>query len=961
MQISAAYQSALLTAARNSYGGTTRLLIVRDSTGTALSSHTIGLWSEIANGGFYATVGDDTNPANTGTPSTWEINVDGTAVHKDAIGSSVYLSTTLITAGVTVSVIGGQILVMRPLFEIADDEMGFVSEGATFAPRIGVTGVADLEWVFSDGTTETATITNNEITCNKNYSTTGKRLNILRCSDWSVINIINLGYSGADGGQDYSGTAYYHTNQNISEVLNLHLVENNLQRIFACDCPITYINLNGFSSLQIAEFYNAELQIANIAGCSNLLRYCVESCKLLFLDISDCVLLEDIRGAVNNFTTVVFGNSGAHIRHFCIRDNPQMTTNVDLSLMPALEDLYMYNCNQQGVLDTSYNPSLRSAFLSRNDYTQAILSNQYLGELTIMYVPLTQISIDCPLLKSLTMNGTNLSSSYIDYIAQTLDNNGLLNGTLNMRENNAPSSVGLAHISSLQSKGWTVSYVVGDVVATPVITPATGTVYASSQEVSISCATSGANVYYTTDGTDPDATDNLYSAPFSITVDTTVKAIGILTDYNNSSIAQSIIDIEPPRVAAPSISPSGGTFSSDQSVTISGADGATHYYRINSGSWVQYTTAVTVSANCTFEAYSTLTNYSDSNVTSVQFVIQSTPTLDAPTFNPTAGTYTGSQSVAITYDSNATTREYSLDNTNWSTYTAAVTVSASGTLYARSSANGYNSSSSSAAYTINLPTLSTPTFSPVAGSYSSTQTVTISYDTNATTREYSTDNTNWSSYTAAVEISASGTLYARSSASGYQSSSSSAAYTIGTSYRIYFKSTGQYCQMKAVLIDGATDTVTWHWSDGQVDTGAISTNRDFTTWADREHYMEITDPSTIYRFGLANTNTTNRVHSCWTNWTQFPNLYFVYFPVSAFKEIDVTGAPISQAHLASSTLTLEFNDSLLNDIAANYAAGIVGPTPRNIYLGTAGRSSASQASYDYLVNNFSFSISGTLV
>jgi len=47
-----------------------------------------------------------------------------------------------------------------------------------------------------------------------------------------------------------------------------------------------------------------------------------------------------------------------------------------------------------------------------------------------------------------------------------------------------------------------------------------------------------ANIYYTTDGTDPDETDNLYTDPFTINATTTIKAICIKTDYGNSNIIE---------------------------------------------------------------------------------------------------------------------------------------------------------------------------------------------------------------------------------------------------------------------------------------------------------------------------------------------------------------------------------------------------------------------------------------
>ena len=61
-------------------------------------------------------------------------------------------------------------------------------------------------------------------------------------------------------------------------------------------------------------------------------------------------------------------------------------------------------------------------------------------------------------------------------------------------------------------------------VALPVITPDGGNVI-EDQTVSISCATEGASIYYTTDGSTPTASSTLYTEPFTVTQSCIVKAI----------------------------------------------------------------------------------------------------------------------------------------------------------------------------------------------------------------------------------------------------------------------------------------------------------------------------------------------------------------------------------------------------------------------------------------------------
>ena len=63
-------------------------------------------------------------------------------------------------------------------------------------------------------------------------------------------------------------------------------------------------------------------------------------------------------------------------------------------------------------------------------------------------------------------------------------------------------------------------------VEAPVFSPEAG-YYTSAQTVTITCATSGASIYYTLDGSTPTTSSTLYSTPLSINATTTVKAIAV--------------------------------------------------------------------------------------------------------------------------------------------------------------------------------------------------------------------------------------------------------------------------------------------------------------------------------------------------------------------------------------------------------------------------------------------------
>ncbi len=75
-------------------------------------------------------------------------------------------------------------------------------------------------------------------------------------------------------------------------------------------------------------------------------------------------------------------------------------------------------------------------------------------------------------------------------------------------------------------------------VYTPVFTPAGGNYYEDT-DVTISCTTEGAAIHYTTDGSTPDASSEIYSEPIHVSgvgTSTTIKAIGMKDGYTDSGI-----------------------------------------------------------------------------------------------------------------------------------------------------------------------------------------------------------------------------------------------------------------------------------------------------------------------------------------------------------------------------------------------------------------------------------------
>jgi hypothetical protein len=324
-------------------------------------------------------------------------------------------------------------------------------------------------------------------------------------------------------------------------------------------------------------------------------------------------------------------------------------------------------------------------------------------------------------------------------------------------------------------------------VTAPAFSPAAGT-YTAAQSVTISDTTSGAKIYYTTNGSAPTSSSTLYSGPITVSSSETIQAIAV-SGASASSAVSAAYTIAPFAVT-PTFSPAPGSYTAAQSVTISDAtSGAKIYYTTNgttpTTSSTLYSATVSVGVTQTIKAVAVAAGYTNSPVASGAFTI----TLPAanPTFSVAAGTYTTAQTVAVSDSTPGAKIYYTINGTTPTTasslYSAPIAVGTSETIQAIAVATGYSQSAlTSAAYVIHLTT-ATPAFSLAAGSYATTQTVTLTDATTGAKIYYTVDGTTPTSsstlYSAAISVSVTETIKAVAIATGYTNSSvATAAYTI---------------------------------------------------------------------------------------------------------------------------------------------------------------------------------------
>lgn len=295
--------------------------------------------------------------------------------------------------------------------------------------------------------------------------------------------------------------------------------------------------------------------------------------------------------------------------------------------------------------------------------------------------------------------------------------------------------------------------VVTTVSSAPAFNKAAGT-YSSTISVEITAAY-GANIYYTLDGSNPTASSTAYTGPITISTSKTLNAVAQESGKNLSSVTSAAYTINTSIIVqseAPVFSPAGGTFNSTQTVTITPPLGGTVYYTTNgtvpTTASTPYTTPLTVSATQTIKAIAKQTGRDVSAVVSETYVIDPNALTKTakPSISPASGTFATAPQVTITGETGATFT-YSLNGAQATAYTGPFTLPSTAGTYEISAwavvSGKLVSDPASAILTINPNQTMTakPVISPVSGTYSTTQLVTItSADGNAEIF-YTTDGT----------------------------------------------------------------------------------------------------------------------------------------------------------------------------------------------------------------------------
>ena len=293
-------------------------------------------------------------------------------------------------------------------------------------------------------------------------------------------------------------------------------------------------------------------------------------------------------------------------------------------------------------------------------------------------------------------------------------------------------------------------------VAAPVFSPAAGT-YTDSVTFSITCATDGATIYYTTDGSEPTETSTLYSAPITLTTTTTVNAKAFKTDWIASPTATAVYVITSQPVSNDSViyavgfeDEEGFTASNvynNTTVAFTGADGAqwgTYYGTPSTNSHIAGNQSMQMRwyTSAPENIGYTYTNFDLHNVTHVTFAATSTNDLNVNVSHSVDGGNTYSTGETFTLGTTASTFDYVVDEDgSYNFVRLKFTIVLPGTNPNATSRVVIDSLVVFGVPGVAPSIVTTPVISPNNGTYYTPQTVTITCADDDAVIRYTTDGT----------------------------------------------------------------------------------------------------------------------------------------------------------------------------------------------------------------------------
>ncbi len=296
-------------------------------------------------------------------------------------------------------------------------------------------------------------------------------------------------------------------------------------------------------------------------------------------------------------------------------------------------------------------------------------------------------------------------------------------------------------------EGWNPSQTISSTytfnVAQPTLSANSGTFY-TPFNLTISTPTQGASIRYTTDGTEPTETSLLYTEYMEIAETTNLKVRAFKTGWNPSATVSANYTF---KVAAPTFAPNPGTFFVPQNVAISSTTAGAEIHYTTDGSEPTldsstYFSPVLIAGTATLKARAFKDGWNGSNISTGTYTIK----VNAPTFNPPQGSYSGPQVVSISSATEDAEIRYTINGStpgpNSTLYTNPINVVANSVIQAIAYKPGLTPSSITVGNYLITNTVASPVFNPDPSvTYNEPLEVTLSCPTPGATIHYTLDHT----------------------------------------------------------------------------------------------------------------------------------------------------------------------------------------------------------------------------
>lgn len=324
------------------------------------------------------------------------------------------------------------------------------------------------------------------------------------------------------------------------------------------------------------------------------------------------------------------------------------------------------------------------------------------------------------------------------------------------------------------------------VTAVPVFTPNAGS-YSTGQSVSIACATVGATIKYTTDGSTPTAASATYTGPINVSTTTTIKAYAIKSGMGDSAVAAAtyIIDSSIINLA---LNKTGTASTGTAKLAFDGNNGTRWESEFKDPQWIcvdlgenYYVNSVKLNwETASAKAYKIRISTDAVKWTDVYSTTNGPGKIENITFEPTLAKY-------VKMDGATRSTDYGYSLWEFEVY-------------------GQKEPP--------LPKAATPTFTPASGVYTTTQNVSINCATPGVTIKYTTDGSTptaaSTTYTGPIPVSLTTKIKAIGMKSGMADSPvAEADYTI-VAFKVISPTSG------AMVTNTRTPNLTWEAKIGTV-------------------------------------------------------------------------------------------------------------------------------------------------